>query len=475
SQQQLLKVQQDAMVLRAPADGQVTAVFVRPHEVAMPGLPIATISGAARSPTVVACLDEVQAAKISTGEAARLRTLDGTGQLHHAHVVRVSPAVGQLPPRCWRDPKLPSWGRTADLMLDAPADLLPGQGFSIDFLGRQSEHASDAVAVSELGTSQTEPDPSVTKVVPADRRTGTIAMLVPASLQARTRFEPSGLVWVSALERYVIVSDDTGQADADDHAPWLFTMDTQGHIDEQPLVVDGIDALNDVESIAAAPDGGLYVFSSQSHSRKGKRPRHRQQLVRVGFDGGRPRASAVVVFAELLDDAGAERLRPLGISSTAELEIEGLTTTAAGGLLLGLKAPAASSGNALVWHMADPEAMFASGGLQGAGLTLWAEIPLQVQADGKTSRAGIAELLELADGSLLVAATANTAADPAQQDGALFLVGGREHADVPSRVHTFPGLKPEGLALAADGRNVIVVFDLGTRTPLWMELPWPPA
>ncbi|MBC8069475.1 MAG: biotin/lipoyl-binding protein, partial [Deltaproteobacteria bacterium] len=89
SQQQLLKVQQDAMVLRAPADGQVTAVFVRPHEVAMPGLPIATISGAARSPTVLACLDEVQAAKISTGEAARLRTLDGTGQLHHAHVARV--------------------------------------------------------------------------------------------------------------------------------------------------------------------------------------------------------------------------------------------------------------------------------------------------------------------------------------------------------------------------------------------------
>lgn len=38
-------------------------------------------------------------------------------------------------------------------------------------------------------------------------------------------------------------------------------------------------------------------------------------------------------------------------------------------------------------------------------------------------------------------------------------------------VRRFPGLKPEGVTLAPDGRGLTVVFDRNSRDPLWAS--WP--
>ncbi len=60
-----------------------------------------------------------------------------------------------------------------------------------------------------------------------------------------SRFEPSGLVWVSSLDRYIVVSDETG---VDRARPWLFTMSRRGVIDPEPLVIEVIEngTLDDV-------------------------------------------------------------------------------------------------------------------------------------------------------------------------------------------------------------------------------------
>jgi hypothetical protein len=86
--------------------------------------------------------------------------------------------------------------------------------------------------------------------------------------------------------------------------------------------------------------------------------------------------------------------------------------------------------------------------------------------------AGISELLELPDRSLLVAATAS-AGDPGQQDGMLVHVPAHERLSNPVTVVTFAGLKPEGLSLTPDGDGIMVVFDTGDDAPRWVEQPWP--
>ena len=135
--------------------------------------------------------------------------------------------------------------------------------------------------------------------------------------------------------------------------------------------------------------------------------------------------------------------------------------------MLGLKAPLGPRG-ALVWHLKRPDALLASGKLAAGEMTQWAQLPLTVTADGVPVAGGISEILELSDGTWMIAATAG-GIDPQTQDGALFHLAGKSAA--PRRIRSFPGLKPEGLAQT--GAAIVVVFDTGADTPKWMELRWP--
>jgi multidrug resistance efflux pump len=472
-QEEILTRRKELLVLRAPGPGEVSALYLRPGDMAIEGAVVATISGPALTTDdgralVVACASETVAAGVEVGEAAELRPPEGGAVVLTAHVQRLAPEVGQLPLRCWRDSRITEWGRGIYLATDEPVTLLPGQSFSITFTGRPSSHARPAAMtppVLSVGPAVPSPsgaEPAITPIV------------MPPDLAAQTRFEPSGIAWWAARERYLVASDDTGLADTTEHVPWLFAMDAAGAVDAAPLVIAGLEAMSDVESIALAPDGALYLLASQSHSRKGKRPKARQVFARVELtSAGGARATASVRLATLLDDAGAEALAQLGISDTATLDIEGMTATAAGGLLLGLKGPVGAQGEALVWQLPKPDALLATGEASAGGLSLWGRLPLTITADHRVVAAGIAELLELPDGTLLVAATAAGAVDPLSQDGALYRVHGPAGAAAPVLVQTFPGRKPEGLSRSAKGDAIAVVFDAGAGTPQWTELPWP--
>lgn len=478
--EQLLALRHDALTLRAPADGEVTALHLRPGEVVAAGAPVLSLggSGSHRDPTavrVLVCLGELQAAEVTPGDAAVLHPTGPGGLAIPAHVTHLAPHVGELPLRCRRDPQAPEWGRAAYVALDDRSPLLPGQSFSVVFAGRPSPHV-DPPGPPESFESTEPAEPSGPPPAPGERVAAAPAVpaeiTVPGDLLARTRFEPSALVWAPRLDRFVVVSDDTGRAGRDEHLPWLFTMDAHGRVDPEPLVLAGVDRLSDLESIAAAPDGGLYVLASQSHSRKGKSPPARQRFVHVALDADGARATAAVRLAGLLEHAGDEVWAGLGLTGTAELEIEGMTATADGGLLLGLKAPLGPQGEALIWHLRRPDALLATGTLDAGELTLWGRIPLAVTADGESTDGGISELLELADGSLLVAATASRG-EPDRQDGAIVHAAGRGGLADPRPVRVFPGLKPEGLARNASGTGVVVVFDASADVPRWMEQPWP--
>jgi multidrug resistance efflux pump len=477
-QEAILRRRKESLVLRAPGAGEVTGLFLRPGEMANEGVVVATIAGPALTatdsrPLVFVCASESIAAEVEVGEAVELHPPEGGRAVLTGHVRRLAPEVGQLPMRCWRDSRIATWGRGIYVVPDEPVTLLPGQGFSVDLTGRPSPNAQPAalpppptplpsVASEPASSSSVGPEPSVGSIV------------LPPELAARTRFEPSAIAWWPGRERYLVASDDTGLADVTEHLPWLFMMDASGRVDPEPLVIEGLEAMSDVEALALAPDGSLYVLASQSRSRKGKRSEARQVFARVELmSAGGARVTASVRLAELLDESGAEVLARLGLASTAELDIEGMTATTAGGLLLGLKGPLGPRNEAIAWRLPRPEELFATGDASAGGLAAWGTIPLTVTAEGAAAAGGIAELLELPDGTLLVAATAAGPLEPASQSGALYRVDGRAGVATPVLVRTFPGRKPEGLSRSADGAAITVVFDAGAGTPQWTEHPWP--
>ena len=109
-QEQLLAARRNEIVLRAPADGEVAAIHLRPGEVAVVGAPIVTIV-AANASEVLVCLRESQAAHITVGERVQLAPRERGGPGVSGRITRVGPRIAELPQRCWRNPELPEWGR----------------------------------------------------------------------------------------------------------------------------------------------------------------------------------------------------------------------------------------------------------------------------------------------------------------------------------------------------------------------------
>lgn len=460
--------ERDGLALRAPADGVIDALPLHAGDLSAPELPLATLV-APDAMRVVACIPEARARALEPGlEADITSTFDKT----HATgaIESVTGTIGPLPTRC-QPPgsKVTLMGRVAIVALDEPMGGLPGQTQLVKISARRRplDKQPKPPAPPQPSTRQGSSTPPAPAVVPGPEVP--TALTVPSELLARSRFEPSGLVWIPALDRYVIVSDDTGLPKTDDHAPWLFTMSAAGVVDKQPLVVAGVDQLNDVESIAVDAAGGLWLMASQSESGKGKRPESRRRLAHVVIaKTGELRADKVIDFVTLLDAAPPALRASLGVLDSTTLDIEGMAYRD-GALFLGLKAPTDTDGRAMIWKVAAPDKLLA-GDLAGAQLSVWARVKLSVQADGRGVPAGIADMAFFDADTLAIAVTAS-GFNPQTQAGAIYTVKASGGDLTARHVRTFPGEKPEGLAVVPGGKALAVTFDRGKDAAQWVVIP----
>jgi multidrug resistance efflux pump len=69
--EELLALRREELVLRAPSDGEVREVLVRPGEVVSPGSPVLTLV-ALGGPRVHVCMGEAQAEEVRLGESTLL-------------------------------------------------------------------------------------------------------------------------------------------------------------------------------------------------------------------------------------------------------------------------------------------------------------------------------------------------------------------------------------------------------------------
>jgi hypothetical protein len=322
--------------------------------------------------------------------------------------------------------------------------------------------------------------PPTPVAAPASPKSPTL-IAVPASLWERSAtLEPSGVVWVPKLDRYLVVSDDTGDA-ANHHQPWVLAMTRAGAFDEAPVAIAGLDALNDAESICAGPDGLFFLVTSHSPNKRGHDPESRRELLLLELAGRGLRVVGRVdlTTARAADATSAPRagetgslLALAGLPVDGRLDIEAVTFHD-GALLIGLKSPLSAKDGAVVLRLAAPVAALRAGKLPpGAVTRLW-ELALHVDVAGHPIPQGIADLTTLPDGSVVL--VANAPKGRARDDGgALYhFQPSKAGQAVPRLVRRFPGLHPEGVTLAADGKDLVLVFDNNTGPPLWMHQPLP--
>jgi len=479
--------------LRAPTRGYVASVLLPPGSVVGPAAPVLTLVPLSSRRRVIAYLTEDQALQVHEGQAARLTPKGRRGPPLNARVEALAPAISEMPVRFRRVFKHPAWCREVFLnVVDAPADLLPGQAFDVRFLQAavplrdkpDTSPGDQDLAPEAAASPHLLPQAGLRATGPA---LGVAPLQVPTELATRSRVEASGLVWIPEWRRYLVVSDDTGTKEENDHAPWVLTLGPDGRFDPTPVVVQGLDEVNDLESVARCSDG-LYLLSSQSSSRRGRRPLSRQLLVRAqpGPDRTLRADGAVPLLASLARAAagkgGRAWLRGLGLtadpgqlaaSPTAPgapqaLEIEGMACVD-GALVLGLKEPLGHQREAILWRLEAPGKLLREGAVDRTALSLLGRLHLTEPHTGKSLPMGIAGLSETPGGGLLLTSTLPAPVEGVMV-GALWSVpnlapdaSGLLGAEL---LRTFPNLKPEGVTVTPDG-STLLVFDRGKEEPLW--------
>jgi len=434
----------DRMTLRAPADGVVARVLKQAGDPVVAAEAVAQVVARGRA-TAVAYAPEQAARHFAPGQTVRVVGRDRTLTIEGV-VEAVGPEIAEQPLALWVNPDRPRYGRPVYIRLQDNAPVLSAEVVSVA-LEAPAGGAVAATAQAEAGTP----------------------LQVPAALAERSAFEVSGAVWIDAWQRFLVVSDDTGRGDADAQ-PWLFTVSAEGKVDPTPVELAGLGPVSDLEAIAQAPDGRLWLLCSQSVSRKGNRPEKRQRLALVAL-GETPMQLSVVAHAPLFDRVAAalDAEARASLGWTERLDIEGLVATR-DALLLGVKAPTDSAGRARVLRLSNAEAVLTT----HATPVIDALASFALPTGPAAAPGGISDLAVRGD-TLYLTSTLEAGPDA----GALWtlplaaLTPGAAPA-TPSLVQRFDGLKPEGIAFGPDGAPV-VFFDTGDRPARWLRLTPPTA
>ena len=294
---------------------------------------------------------------------------------------------------------------------------------------------------------------------------------VPPELAAVTSNpELSGVVWSPSLRRYLVVTDDSGLRDkGTNHQPLLLGLSQGGALDKAPMLIHGVKAINDPESICTGPDGTYFLVTSHSPNRENKTAPERRQLLQLKEDKG---ALWVLASMDLTHVKGAESLLALaGLPADGRLDIEAITYHA-GALFVGFKSPLTDHGEAAILRVSNPLAALRAGKLSANAVERFVAVRLCV--DGKDAQVcqGISDMTFLADGSLILSANAPKGG-PKDNGGALWHLTAPIGKTPAILLGRFPKLKPEGVTLSPSGRSLVVVFDCDTQAPKWTEIPLP--
>ncbi len=440
----------------APCDGHVTEILVRQGEVIDAFVPIFKIDEI--KPTYLDLyIPEKSSINPEAGMkveiySSRAREYNTTGIVSFVH-----PGVAMASERIAFQGQ-PFWVRKVRVELAREHHLMPGEIVDARICRREknSFYLDSIAKASENDMKKQQRHPTI------------IGMEIQKELLEKTRFEPSGVGWSPKLGRYLIVSDDTGiQNSQSDHAAFLFSMDEEGRVDSAPVPLNGIDVVNDLESLTATGDEGFYLVSSQNISKKSKRPGSRELIIKIQWDGNKYTVQGQVRFLSLLmnsysrQELGALGLEDFEADGRPVLNIEGASFHD-NALYLGLKEPVSPKG-AIIWKLENADDIFNTRRLAPNQLSIFGYVQLGQYKNKKT---GISDITFDPRGVLWVSSTVVDAEEGDQMGGFYRIdrfADGRLDA---TQMDSFPNLKPEGICPHGDDR-FLIVFDEDEKTAVF--------
>ena len=290
-----------------------------------------------------------------------------------------------------------------------------------------------------------------------NKTTRTVLVRTTKKQKYITSIEASGALYLEDLERYLVISDDTEKK-----APVLYLINSTGNI-ERTIMIEGLDEINDMESITGDSQGRIYIATSQSINKKGNLPQSRKLFIRVSRQEDRFELDGQINLIDRLEQAALEsrssewsKFITNGIKN-GNVDIEGIFYQK-GAIFLGFKEPHLK-GKAVIIKIDNIDGVFKDGIIEAKEVSLWRKISLK---DGPTGvQCGISDMM-IKGVNLYILTCAENAGKPLNSGG---LWKYNVKSGSLSQRQTFDGLRPEGITFNSRQEHFLITFDNGEDRP----------
>ncbi len=444
----LLRNENSKLNIYAQISGIIGSVNFKPGAKVSPFAPILTLH--TRTPSFVkGYIYENAYADIGVGEKVNVASLAIANRHIKGEVVGIGARIVAYPERLRRHPDLQMWGREVVIQVPANNQFILGEKVLITSAVKQPggfDRLKRLLAPSE----------SIADVFQACRNFllhENILPIIPLDTQG---IEASAILYLQDIDRYMVLSDDTPG-----NAPLVMLMDAHGRITRE-TAIDGLDRIDDMESVAQTDQGMLYIASSLGTGNHGKIQAARKRLVSVQRQGNHfSLAGTMDLYSQLKTCAQETPGAPwanfiLGAISEKTLDLEGMMYQK-GALFLGFKAPLLDQQSVILKIDAIESAM-ETGTLNPHQISIWQTLCLR---DGEDQlQEAISDLLYF-NGSLYLTGTP-LIKSKGSRSGSLWKLD--ESTGTPVCLTHFIDFQPEGISPGKEKDTLVICFDQGKKT-----------
>ena len=437
----------------AQIDGIIGSVNFKDGETVSPFSPVLTLH--TKSPSFIkGFIHENVYNQIAIGNNVQVTSLAAKGSSSAGQIVGVGSRIVEFPVRLRKNPDFQVWGREVLVKINDLNSFLLGEKVLI--------------TTAETGKDLNIPFLPKVEAIEADRVEYVSSIKdinIDKSIGSIKNIEASGVVYLSDLKKYLVISDETKKK-----KPILFLMDLQGNIIEK-VKIQGIDKIDDLEAICFGKDENeIYISCSQNFTKKGKLPESRKLLLKIKRERDFFKLEEKLNLYDCIKEfAKANRKSKfanfIGFEdSEFEINIEGLFYKN-NSLYFGFKKPFLEDKTVI----AKIDNIFDKKSGDKLNIDIWKELNLK---DGSGQSAGISDLY-LRNGKLYILSCRKLKKNKDGNKGnSCSLWSYNIAADALFRIIDFANLKgqekntlkPEGIGYNKDKDEFILTFDQGASS-----------
>ncbi|ACN15217.1 hypothetical protein HRM2_21190 [Desulforapulum autotrophicum HRM2] len=444
----LLANENNKLNIYAQISGIIGSVNFKPGAKVSPFAPILTLH--TRTPSFIkGYIYENAYADIAMDEHVNVASLAIADRNITGVVIGIGARIVAYPERLRKHPDLQMWGREVVIQIPENNHFILGEKVLI------TSSVKKPGGVEQLKRLFT-PSESVADVLLACKNflfEEDILPIIPLETQG---IEASALLYLKDIDRYMVLSDDTPG-----NAPLVMLMDSHGRITRETAIA-GLEKIDDMESVAEADQGILYISSSLSTAKNGKVKETRKNLVSVQRQGNHfTLVKTIDLYSQLMTHAQREAGQPwadfiLGAISKKNLDMEGMMYRE-GSLFLGFKAPLMNK-ESVILKIDEIDCAMETQTFKPHQISIWRSFSL-IPGKGQLQE-GISDLLYF-KGILYLTGTP-LMKDKGSRSGTLWKLD--EATGTPVCLAHFNDLQPEGVASGKEKNSLIICFDQGHKT-----------